>query len=100
VLICFIGETHHGIGMHENTILMADTIAELHWNFFESLIVMVGISLVKISIAFFLLRLVTKGYRIFIICMIGEFFSNFPKNKIGKSKIPLRRSIIYAGFRG
>lgn len=73
VLICFIGETHHGIGMHEIAITIPMLEKLLHWQFYHSLIVVFGISLIKISIACFLLRLVTgKAYKIFIYCMIGK----------------------------
>jgi hypothetical protein len=62
--------------MHETTIILPEEEKLLHWQFYHSLIVMVGISLIKISIACFLLRLVTitnKVYRIFLYCMIGKF---------------------------
>jgi len=46
----------------------------LHWQFFHSLIVTVGISLVKLSVAFFLLRLVPgKNYKMFLYGMISKF---------------------------
>jgi len=67
VLVCFIGETHHGIGMHSVAIPVSELGKLLHWQFYHSLIVMFGISLIKISIACFLLRLVTgKVYKIFL----------------------------------
>jgi hypothetical protein len=60
--------------MHEAAIVMSERIKQLHWQFFHNLLVMIGISLVKISIAFFLLRLViSRPYKIFLISMIGEF---------------------------
>jgi hypothetical protein len=31
--ICFVGETHHGIGMHSDAIPFTETIKQLHWNF-------------------------------------------------------------------
>lgn len=44
----------------------------MHWRFFHSIIVMVGISLVKISIAFFLRRFVTgKAYQRFLLGTIA-----------------------------
>lgn len=71
VLICFIGETSHGIGMHLASIKPAELVKMLHWQYFHSLIVTVGISLIKLSVATFLLRLVPgKGYKIFLYCMI------------------------------
>lgn len=74
MLVCFVGETHHGLGMHTTSIPFPELIKEIHWNFFHSIIVTLGISLVKVSIAFFLLRLVTgKAYKVFLICMLGEF---------------------------
>lgn len=42
-----------------------------HWEFFHSLLVMTGISLVKISIAFFLFRLVNeRWYKHFLTGMV------------------------------
>ncbi|EPE25197.1 hypothetical protein GLAREA_11778 [Glarea lozoyensis ATCC 20868] len=70
--VCFIGETHHGIGMNSDAIPFAETIKQLHWNFFHSIIVTVGISFIKLSIAFFLLRLVpSKKYKMFLYCTIA-----------------------------
>lgn len=58
--------------MHTASISAAQMVKYSHWNFFHSVIVTVGILLVKISIAFFLLRLVTKkGYKWFLIGMLS-----------------------------
>jgi hypothetical protein len=46
--------------------------AIMHWQFFASIIIMVGISLVKLSIAFVLLRFVeTKHFRRLLWFMVG-----------------------------
>jgi hypothetical protein len=31
--ICFVGETHHGVGMHSDAIAFTEMIKQLHWNF-------------------------------------------------------------------
>ncbi|KAH8808753.1 phosphatidylserine decarboxylase [Xylogone sp. PMI_703] len=58
VFVCFVGETHHGLGWHTADISLQMMIDLEHWSFFFSLAVTIGISLVKISIGFFLLRLI------------------------------------------
>ncbi|TVY83039.1 hypothetical protein LSUE1_G004301 [Lachnellula suecica] len=72
VLVCVVGETHHGVGMFSAAISDSELVKLLHWQFFHSIIVTVGISLVKLSVAFFLLRLVpSKAYKILLWCMIA-----------------------------
>lgn len=64
------------MGMHTKSIRPAEMVRMYHWNFYHSLIVTVGISLVKISVGFFLLRLATgKPHRIFLYCVLGKFYS-------------------------
>lgn len=63
--------------MHALSIRPDELVRMLHWQFFHSLIVTVGISLIKLSVAFFLLRLVPgKTYKIFLYCIIGMFPSH------------------------
>ncbi|KAL3422256.1 integral membrane protein [Phlyctema vagabunda] len=70
VFICFLGEIHWGLGHHQADISLPHMIKILHWIFFHSIFVTVGISLVKISLAFFLLRFVPgKNQRYFLIGM-------------------------------
>ena len=78
VFVCFIGETRNGVGMHTKYIRPDEFKRMLHWQFFHSLIVTVGISLVKLSVAFFLLRLVPgKNYKWFLYGVIGMLPSRF-----------------------
>ncbi|KAI1609133.1 phosphatidylserine decarboxylase [Exophiala viscosa] len=69
VVVCFAGESAAGgLGRHPALVSLPDWENFLHWRFFHSLIVMVGISLVKISIACFLRRMVpNKNYQRFLI---------------------------------
>ena len=60
VFACFVGECKAGVGKHVKYISLPNYETIFHWIHFHSLTVMVGISLVKISIAFFLLRLVPR----------------------------------------
>ncbi|RDW58690.1 hypothetical protein BP6252_13166 [Coleophoma cylindrospora] len=60
VLICVIGECYWGKGKHVLAILPQNMVKLLHWQFFHSILVTIGISLVKISLASFLSRLVTN----------------------------------------
>jgi hypothetical protein len=65
--------------MHMAAITPENMIKMLHWQYFHSLTVTLGISLIKISVATFLLRLVPgKGYKMFLYCMIGMFLHNRP----------------------
>ena len=74
VLICFVGETQNGIGRHIQYISAVDMGKILHWQFFHSLWIMMGISFVKMSVGFFLLRLVAgRWYKRFLTGMIGKF---------------------------
>jgi len=95
VLICFIGETNHGVGMHTFSITPDEFVKMLHWQFFHSLIVTLGISLVKISVACFLLRLVPgKAYRWFLYGMM-IFLTAFTLSSEGTllfSCVPIRAS--------
>lgn len=60
--------------MHTASISADEMIKMKHWQYFLSIIVTVGISFIKISVATFLLRLVPgKRYKIFLYCMIGEY---------------------------
>jgi hypothetical protein len=63
--------------MHMASITPDMMVKMLHWQFFHSLIVTIGISLVKLSVAFFLLRLVPgKKYKMFLYGMISKFTSS------------------------
>ncbi|KAL2840429.1 hypothetical protein BJY01DRAFT_20918 [Aspergillus pseudoustus] len=61
VQACFVGETHVGLGQFSRTIAFRGTYGKIsQWIWWHSLIVVLGISLVKISIGFFLLRFATQ----------------------------------------
>ncbi|KAK7917472.1 hypothetical protein PG985_011080 [Apiospora marii] len=67
-MVCFIGECQTGAGRHIWDLDMALFPAFLRWQYIHGILLVVGISLVKISIGFFLLRLIqNKWYRRFII---------------------------------
>jgi hypothetical protein len=59
---CFVRETKHGMGLHVACIPPEDYTPLFKWLFFHSLSVVLGVVLVKISIAFFLMRIVPKGW--------------------------------------
>jgi hypothetical protein len=80
VFACFVGETKNGMGRYEVTITVPELETILHWQFFHSIIVMVGISLIKISIACFLMRLGTgKWHKRFLVGMISKSSPNISK---------------------
>ncbi|PMD25802.1 hypothetical protein NA56DRAFT_529236, partial [Hyaloscypha hepaticicola] len=100
VLVIFIGETRHGIGMHTKDITYPELIKMLHWQFFHSLTVTLGISLIKLSVAFFLLRLVPgKVYKWFLYGMIAFLvaFTLSSEGTILFSCVPIRASWDRAG---
>ncbi|KAF3025013.1 hypothetical protein E8E14_014155 [Neopestalotiopsis sp. 37M] len=72
-LLCFILQGYVGLGRHADTISQSDTITFNHIAFFQSLIsAMAALGLLKISIAFSLLRLSTnKAYSIALWCLMG-----------------------------
>src|SRR5277367_5764026 len=55
VLVCFVYETKSGIGRDIQDIGPSEFQTLLHWQFYHSIMNMVGVSLVKISIGLFLL---------------------------------------------
>ncbi|KAF2786396.1 hypothetical protein K505DRAFT_318523 [Melanomma pulvis-pyrius CBS 109.77] len=78
VFACFNMETHYGIGKHF-LVLIADPANFMkitHILYFHSLIIMIGVSTVKISIAFFLLRLAPrKSHAMFLYGVIAAWNS-------------------------
>lgn len=73
-MLCFILQGYVGLGRHADTISTADTTVFNHIAFFQSLIsAMAALGLLKISIAFSLLRLSTnKVYSIALWALIGR----------------------------
>ncbi|KAK7946262.1 uncharacterized protein PG986_010583 [Apiospora aurea] len=63
-MVCFVGECETGAGRHFSDLDMTLFPAFLRWQYVHGILLVVGISLVKISIGFFLLRLIqNKWYR-------------------------------------
>lgn len=62
-MICFVLQGYHGLGHHQDTISTADLQIFNQIGFYQSLIsAMTAIGLLKISIAFSLLRLSTNKW--------------------------------------
>ncbi|KAF7131116.1 hypothetical protein CNMCM5793_004103 [Aspergillus hiratsukae] len=61
VLACFIGESHRGLGHYTSDIGMEDLMPLSKWMFFHAIVIVLGISSVKISLAFFLLRFASQN---------------------------------------
>lgn len=59
--VSFVYETKYAVGKHLQCIPQDDYEVFARWQYFHSLWVMIGVALVKISIAFFLMRLVPPG---------------------------------------
>lgn len=79
-MICFVGETRNGAGRHFDTIQLPDEYERLQtWQWSQVVILITGISLVKLSVSFFLLRFVQgKWYTRFVKFMIGEWHLQNP----------------------
>jgi hypothetical protein len=77
VLACFVGESHHGLGQY-NAAIAANNDNEMlsKWFWPHAIILVLGISLVKISIGFFLLRFTTQKrfLKPFIMGSLGGWF--------------------------
>ncbi|KOC14279.1 hypothetical protein AFLA70_159g002031 [Aspergillus flavus AF70] len=56
VLACFIGESHHGVGLFSDDIKPEDFQILSEYMFYHAIVIVLGISLVKVSLALFLLR--------------------------------------------
>ncbi|KAH8425069.1 uncharacterized protein LDX57_002817 [Aspergillus melleus] len=61
LLGCFIGESHHGVGSWSEDISAADSEKLDEYMFYHAIVIVLGISLVKISIGFFLLRFTSQN---------------------------------------
>ncbi|KAI6815787.1 hypothetical protein KC364_g11140 [Hortaea werneckii] len=76
--VCFVGETRNGLGKHFPCLSDKDRSVLAHWQFFHNLSVMFGVVFVKLSIAFFLMRLAPKpewkrylwGAIVFLVCFM------------------------------
>ena len=55
-----MGETQNGVGRHQVFLSPQNQEEISHWEFYHWVVVTVGISFVKLSIGFLLLRLVTS----------------------------------------
>ncbi|PLN84066.1 hypothetical protein BDW42DRAFT_199792 [Aspergillus taichungensis] len=60
VLACFVGESFHGLGHYSDDIAMADFGILNEWMWYHAIVIVLGISLVKVSLAFFLLRFAAR----------------------------------------
>ncbi|KAB8211370.1 hypothetical protein BDV34DRAFT_109217 [Aspergillus parasiticus] len=69
VLACFIGESHHGVGLFSEDIKPEDFQILSEYMFYHAIVIVLGISLVKVSLALFLLRFASpnKNLKRFII---------------------------------
>ncbi|KAE8333559.1 hypothetical protein BDV39DRAFT_199280 [Aspergillus sergii] len=69
VLACFIGESHHGVGHFSDDIKPEDFQILSEYMFYHAIVIVLGISLVKVSLALFLLRFASpnKNLKRFII---------------------------------
>lgn len=72
--ICLCGESSYGMGRHREWQQPWMFEPYFRWLFPHSLTVMLGVVLVKISIAFFLMRImIGKSWKIFLWSSVGEF---------------------------
>lgn len=71
--ICLCGESSYGMGRHREWQQPWMFEPYFRWLFAHSLMVMLGVVLVKISIAFFLMRIMLqKGWKIFLWSSVGK----------------------------
>ncbi|GAB1201841.1 hypothetical protein APSETT445_000433 [Aspergillus pseudonomiae] len=69
VLACFVGESHHGVGLFSDDIKPEDFQVLSEYMFYHAIVIVLGISLVKVSLALFLLRFASpnKNLKRFIV---------------------------------
>jgi len=73
MFVCFVGETYNGLGRHYDTITFTQQKTYLKWVFAHALCATLALCLVKISIAFFLMRLAPrKSWQWFLWGTIGR----------------------------
>jgi hypothetical protein len=71
--ICLCGESAYGMGRHRQWQQPWMLEPYFGWLFAHGVMVMLGVILVKISVAFFLMRImVQKSWKIFLWCSIGK----------------------------
>ena len=91
VLICFVGAMRHGFGKHILAIPPQDIGPLFHWIWWYSILIVVAVSLIKLSIGFFLLRLAQRTqYRRFLYGVISKSTSNihvFPERRSDNGSI-------------
>ncbi|KAF2786170.1 hypothetical protein K505DRAFT_260469, partial [Melanomma pulvis-pyrius CBS 109.77] len=76
VFIVFLAMTRLGTGKHLWAVPMEDLLKIAHWQWYFTLLIIIGISFVKLSVAFFLLRIIHRPYyRRFLYVMIGVLVS-------------------------
>lgn len=76
--ICMCGESAYGMGHHLEWMQPYMFEPYFEWLFAHSLLVMLGVILVKISIAFFLMRImVQKRWTIFLWISVGKDIQTF-----------------------
>lgn len=74
VFAIFVQGTHHGMGRHFSTIPPEEYTALFYGIFWQGLLVVFAVSFVKLSIAFFLLRLAQRThYKRFLYGVIGLY---------------------------
>ncbi|KAE8147840.1 hypothetical protein BDV25DRAFT_159470 [Aspergillus avenaceus] len=61
VLACFVGESHYGVGRFSKHIGFEDLQKLSEWMYYHAIIIVLGISLVKVSLALFLLRFAAQN---------------------------------------
>ncbi|OGM48473.1 hypothetical protein ABOM_002388 [Aspergillus bombycis] len=73
VLACFVGESHHGVGLFSDDIKPEDFQVLSEYMFYHAIVIVLGISLVKVSLALFLLRFASpnKNLKRFIVGALG-----------------------------
>lgn len=75
-LVCFVGEINYGVGRHAECILLPELEMMMKWQFYHNLWVMFGVVFVKISVAFFLMRLASKkAWKWFLGGCVGTFLN-------------------------
>jgi len=78
--ICLCGESSYGMGRHREWQQPSMLEPYFRWLFAHGIMVMLGVVLVKISIAFFLMRImVQKSWKIFLWSSVGKTVQSYSR---------------------
>ncbi|KAK3614080.1 hypothetical protein LTR56_027494 [Elasticomyces elasticus] len=103
MFVCFVGETYNGLGRHYSTTTFGEQEIYLKWIFAHSVCTTTALSLVKVSIACFLMRLAPRRswqwflWATIVIGVVTDFlFATIPIPIVMQLHLDLRSRVVLA----